>query len=169
MTVAKKNKVKGLLREAEKCLILGENPDAETISRQIIELEPNNSEAHYFLGEALCKQGKFQESVDTLKKANKLLPNHPRITHLLGWAIFMNGDVELGKKLIKQALERIPDDIQILCDLAVLETRQGNGDLAKEYALRAFKIDAIHPLVQEVFKTVVHFYKKRTKLTTKIN
>lgn len=37
----------------------------------------------------------------------------------------MNGDTELGRKLIKQALERIPDDIQILCDLAVLETRQG--------------------------------------------
>ena len=167
--MTKKDKVKKLLIEAERCLILGENPNAEIISRQIVELNPNNSEAYYFLGEALCKQGKFQESVDTLKKANKLLPNHPRIVHLLGWAIFMNGDVELGRKLIKQALENIPDDIQILCDLAVLETRQGNGDLAKEYVLRAFEIDAIHPLVQEVFKTVVHFDKERTRLTRKIN
>jgi len=164
-----KDKVKKLLIEAEKHLILGENHNAETISRQIIELEPNNSEAHYFLGEALCKQGKFQESVDSLRQADKLLPDHPRITHLLGWAIFMNGDVELGRKLIKQALERIPDDIQILCDLAVLETRQGNGDLAKEYALRAFEIDAIHPLVQEVFKIVVHLDKERTRLIRKIN
>lgn len=165
----KKDKVKKLLIDAEKCLILGENPDAETISRQIIELEPNNSEAHYFLGEALCKQGKFQESVDTLEKADKLLPNHPRIIHLLGWAIFMNGDVELGRTLIKQALTKLPDDIQILCDLAVLETRQGNGDLAKEYALRAFEIDAVHPLVQEVFKAVVYFDKERTRLTKNIN
>lgn len=44
-----------------------------------------------------------------------------------------------------------------------------NGDLAKEYALRAFEIDAVHPLVQEVFKTVVHFDKDRTRLTRKIN
>lgn len=167
--MAKKDKVKRLLREAEKCLILGENYNAEIISRQIIELKPNNSEAHYFLGEALCKQEKFQESVDVLRQADQLLPDHPRITHLLGWAIFMNGDVELGRKLIKQALERIPDDIQILCDLAVLETRQGNGDLAKEYALRAFEIDAIHPLVQEVFKTVLRFDKERTRLIRKIN
>lgn len=167
--MAKKDSVKKLLVEAEKCLILGENHDAEIISREIIELEPNNSEAYYFLGEALCKQGKIQESVDTLKKADKLLPNHPRITHLLGWAIFMNGDVELGRRLIKQALEKIPNDVQILCDLAVLETRQGNGDLAKEYALKAFEIDAIHPLVQEVFKTVVHFDKERARLTKRIN
>lgn len=165
----KKDKVKKLLVEAERRLILGENPDAEIISRQIIKLDPNNSEAYYFLGEALCKQGKFQESVDILKKADKLLPNHPRIIHLLGWAIFMNGDVELGRTLIKHALTKLPDDIQILCDLAVLETRQGNGDLAKEYALRAFEIDAVHPLVQEVFKTVVHFDKERARLTKRIN
>jgi len=164
-----KDKVKKLLIDAEKCLILGENPDAEIISRQIIKLDPNSSEAYYFLGEALCKQGEFQKSVNILRKADKLLPNHPRIVHLLGWAIFMSGDVELGRKLIKQALERIPDDIQFLCDLAVLETRQGNGDLAKEYALRAFEIDAVHPLVQEVFKTVVHFDKERSRLTKRIN
>ena len=169
MAVAKKDKIKRLLQEAEKCLILGENSNAETISRQVIGSEPNNSEAYYFLSEALCKQGKFQESVDSLKQADKLLPDHPRITHLLGWAIFMNGDVELGRNLIKQALEKLPRDIQILCDLAVLETRQGNGDKAKEYALKAFEIDPIHPLVQEVFKTVVHFYKERTRLTRRIN
>lgn len=44
-----------------------------------------------------------------------------------------------------------------------------NGDLAKEYALKAFEIDAIHPLVQEVFKTVVHFDRERTRLTRRIN
>ncbi|MBI4035704.1 tetratricopeptide repeat protein [Candidatus Daviesbacteria bacterium] len=167
--MTKKDKVKKLLIDAEKCLILGENSDAETISRQIIELAPNNSAAYYFLGEALCKQEKFQESMDILRKADKLLPNHPRITHLLGWAIFMNGDVELGRTLIKRALTKLPEDIQILCDLAVLETRQGNGDLAKEYALKAFEIDATHPLVQEVFKTVVHFDKERSRLTKWIN
>lgn len=164
-----KEKVKKLLQTAEKNLILRENLKAEIISRQVIKIDHNNSEAYYFLGEALCKQGKFQESVDSLKKADKLLPNHPRITHLLGWAVFMNGDIELGRRLINQALEVIPDDVQILCDLAVLETRQGNGEIAKGYILRAYAIDPIHPLVQEVFKTVVHFDKERTRLTKNIN
>lgn len=164
-----KEKVKKLLQTAEKNLILGENLNAETISRQVIKIDPNSSEAYYFLGEALCKQGKFQESVNSLKQADKLLPNHPRIIHLLGWAIFMNGDVDLGRNLIKQALERIPEDVQILCDLAVLETRQGNSEIAKGYILKAYAIDPIHPLVQEVFKTVVHFDKERTSLTKNIN
>lgn len=164
-----KEKVKELLQIAEKNLILGENLNAEIISKQVIKIDPNNAEAYYFLGEALCKQGKFQESVDSLNKADRLLPNHPRIIHLLGWAVFMNGDVDLGRRLISQALEVIPKDVQILCDLAVLETRQGNGEIAKEYILRAYAIDPIHPLIQEVFKTVVFFDKERKRLTKSIN
>ena len=161
--------MKKLLQAAEQCLILGDNLNAEIISRQVIEVNPDNPEAYYFLGEALCKQEKFQESVNSLKRANKLLPDHPRIIHLLGWVIFMNGDASLGRKLIKQALEKIPQDAQILCDLAVLETRQGNGKKAKEYALKAYEVNPNNPETQEVFMKVVSFDKERTRLFRKAN
>lgn len=165
----KGEQVRKSLQRAEKCLVLGENPHAEMIARQVIKIDPANPEAYYFLGEALCKQGKFRESLDCLTQANKLLPTNPRIIHLLGWVIFMNGDGDLGRKLMKKALERIPDDVQILCDLAVLETGQENGEKAKEYATRAFEIDPSNPLVQEVFQAVISFDKARKKLGKHLN
>lgn len=167
--MAKKASIKQLLQRAEKCLVRGENKDAEMIARHVIPMDPANSEAYYFLGEALCKQGKFRESLDCLTQANKLLPNNPRIIHLLGWVIFMNGDGELGRKLMKKALEQIPDDVQILCDLAVLETGQENGEKAKEYATRAYEIDPGNPLTQEVFRAVTSFYTARKRLNKKLN
>lgn len=118
---------------------------------------------------ALCKQRKFPQSLDALTKANKLLPQHPRIIHLLGWAVFMNGDADRGRKLMKQALKTIPLDVQMLCDLAILEIQQGNGKEAKEYAVKANEIDPSNHLAQEVFMKVVAFDKERARLIRNTN
>lgn len=164
-----KEKIKRLLHKAEQCLIIGDNLTVEVLSREVIKLDPQNAESYYFLGEALCKQGKFDESIGSLQKARKLLPGNARIIHLLGWAIFMNGDVDLGRVYIEQALKVLPKDVQILSDLAVLEMGQGNMDKAKQYISKALDIDPNNPLSQDVLQKVLFFNKAKKRLERRTN
>lgn len=122
--------------------------------KKILTLDDTNPEVYYFLGEALCKQEHFSESVKMLQKADTLLPNHPRILHLLGWATFLNGDPASGRKLLLLSLKKLPTEISTLCDLAVLENEDGNGEKAKELAQRALSIDPTNSMAQEVFQVV---------------
>lgn len=120
--MANREEIKRLLHQAEQCLIVGDNLTAELLSREVIKLDHKNAESYYFLGEALCKQRRFAESVHSLQRARKLLSGNARVIHLLGWAIFMSGDVDLGRVYIEQALKVLPKDVQILSDLAVLKS-----------------------------------------------
>lgn len=150
-------KIKTLLLQAEKALILNQYSHAKKILLSVIELDDKNPEAYYLLGEVYCKTNWFKESVQCLEKANRLLPNNPRIFHLLGWAVFMNGDTKQGRQLLLKALKTLSEDISILCDLAVLENQQFNYEMAEKYALCALEIDPNHPQAQEVFQATQMF------------
>lgn len=160
------NKVKELLLLAEKSIILGEYIKAKKLLSQVLTLAPENPEYYYLIGEVYCKQNKFEKSVTNLEVANRLLPNNPRVLHLLGWATFMNGDSSEGKRLLLLALNMLPEDISILCDLAVLEIQQTNIEKAEKYSLQAIELDSSHPQAREVFQAVQGF-KKLQNLATK--
>lgn len=158
-----------LLKTAEKFIVLDRYVDAEAILLKAMQIDSSNPECHYLLGEALCKQGRFRESVKSLKKADLFLPNHPKIWHLLGWATFMNGDSQSGRKLLKSSLKQLPSDVSILCDLAVLENQEANSEEAMNYALKAIELEPENPMAQEVFQVVTTVSKIRSELTKKIN
>lgn len=125
MSQKRDNQTKRLLISAEKLLYLNKFNQAEKLLDKVMKLDEFNAECNYFLGEVYCKQRKFNDSIVLLKRANRLSPKNARIIHLLGWATFMIGDVEAGRTLILKALEILSGDVQILCDLAVLENQQG--------------------------------------------
>lgn len=169
MSSTKESQIKHLLISAEKLLYLNKYDQAEKLLDKVMKLDEINAECHYFLGEVYCKQRKFNDSIIMLKKADRLFPNNARIIHLLGWATFMSGDVKLGGRLILQALASLPKDVQILCDLAVIENQQGNIDEARKYVLMALEIDPKNSLAQEVFQTVEAFRKLRSEARTRNN
>lgn len=153
----KKTNTEILVKKAEQYIIFDKLNEAEELLRTAIKQDDSNSEAHYLLGEALCKQGLFQESVAELETANKLLPNNARIHQLLGWAIHMNGDSEKGKILLLKSLEELPDDISILCDLAVLEIKEQNFEKAERYAAEAIKKEPDNSMAEDVFQNTIRF------------
>ena len=163
-----KNKVEQLVREAEKLIEIEDYQNAEILLNQVLEENPNNAEGHYLLGETLCKKENFSSAVDHLRKALLLLPEHPRILHLLGWVTFMNGDPDSGRKFMLLSLEKLPE-VQTYCDLAVLENGQGNFEKAMEYALKAREIEPDSQMVQEVIEAIRYFKMLREQLTDKMN
>ena len=146
-----------LVKKAEQYIIFDKCEEAEVLLRKAIKQDNLNPEAHYLLGEALCKQGLFQEAVSELEKADELLPKNARIHQMHGWVIHMNGESEKGRILLLKALEELPDDVSILCDLAVLEIKEENFEKAEKYATEAIKIDPENLQARDVFQNTVRF------------
>ena len=164
-----KTDVKKLIKQADKCLELARWEEAEKILNQVIKLDLKNPEAYYLLGEALCKQERFIESINILSKADKLLPNNPRILHLFGWTHFMNGNSNVGRKLMEKAHYIFPEDIQILCDLAVLENKEENYNQALIYINEALKIDPMNEMAKEVLQVTLYLKESNSKQRNKSN
>jgi|SRR3990172_3749237 len=165
--MTKKLNTEILVKKAEQCIIFDKFTDAEKLLRKAIKQEYLNPEAHYLLGEALCKQELFEESITELEKADALLPDNPKISQLLGWAIYMNGNPKKGRGLLIKALKQIPGDVSILCDLAVLENQQEDDEKAEEYAVEAIKKDPNNPMAQDVLQNIMRFSKLRKLIKEK--
>lgn len=143
-----------LVRRAEELIEREKYPAAEVLLMDALAQDPTNPEAYYLLGEALCKQSRFAESVAALVKADLLLPEHYRIHHLLGWALFMNKEVNKGREYLLKAFAKDSTDIRLLCDLAVVEMNTRDFAAAQKYALSALDIAPHDDLVLEVNSVV---------------
>lgn len=139
-----------LVRKAEELLISDQYIKAKNLLLEALEKDPNNPEAYYLLGDALCKLHRFKDAIIVLQKADRLLPKHPRIYHILGWAIFMNGDIPAGRAFMEVILNTEPNNAELLADLAVLEMKAGNFNKSQEYIARAKKIAPNDETVLEV-------------------
>lgn len=151
-------------------LILTE--DYDQAERQLAELfvtDYQNPEVHYLMGEVLCKKRIFKQSIKELEIANTLLPHNPRILHLWGWAVFMSGDDDNGKELMKMALKKLPNDADILRDLAAAEIRGLNFRRAIKYIKKALKLDPDDPLSQEVYLMASKYGRVWDKYKNRIN
>jgi len=139
-----------LVRKAEELIISGQFIEAQDLLVGALERNPNDPEVYYLLGDVLCKLQRFKDAITVLQKADRLYPKHPSIYHLLGWAIFMNGDVSAGRTFMEIALKAEPDNIQILTDLAVLEMKAGNFDKTQDYIMKGKKISPDDKMLAEV-------------------
>lgn len=142
--------IQDLIDKANKLMEQNQFDEAEPLLLVAIKRDNKHPEAHFLLGEVYCKQQRFDESVTILEKSNRLLPGNPQVIHLLGWALFMNKDIEGGRAHMQQALTVLPNDIRHLCDIAVLEMHAQNYIQAKTYAQKALHIAPDDEMVQEV-------------------
>lgn len=139
-----------LVQKAEQLVISGQFTKAQDLLMEALGKDPNNPEAYYLLGDVLCKLKRFKDAITVLQKADNLFPKHPRIYHLLGWAIFMDGDIPAGRAFMEVALKVMPDEIQLFTDLAVLEMRAGNFEKAQDYITRGKKLAPTDEILAEV-------------------
>ncbi len=141
--------------------------EAEPLLLVAIKHNVKNPEAYYLLGEVYCKQQRFKESIDILRHADTLLPNHPEILHLLGWALFMSGNIVDGRSFMTITLKSNPNDIRLLCDLTVLEMQAQDYLKAREYARTAMNLAPNDEMVQEVNTVLDHMYQLKKSLPNK--
>ncbi len=78
--------------------------------RAIIKREPDNAMALNALGYTLSdRTTRYAEAKALIQQAYELNPDDPAVLDSLGWVNFRLGDLDEAERLLRQALERFPD------------------------------------------------------------
>lgn len=101
------------------CLYLDTSraPKAEVLYRELL-LEHEEPSLYANVGLACYKQGKFQEACDAYASALRLEPRNPHRLSDLGRSLMAARRFEEAAHLLKQVLERLPMDIELMHLLA---------------------------------------------------
>ena len=87
----------------------GNFSEAESIFRQVINIDPNNAYAYNNLGNALYKQGKLEQAISSFRKVIELNPNLALAYNGLGNALEKQGNSEQAITNYQQAVELDPN------------------------------------------------------------
>lgn len=121
---------------------------AEEHLKAAIKLNPQEAGYLQELGALYNYQARFEEAAVQLEQSLGLRPGHPETTHLLGWALFMSGDLKRGQKILELALELDESNVGTLNDLAVCLMEQGKIKEAKNMVEKALELDPHNELLR---------------------
>ena len=87
--------------------------EAEEYLDKAIALLPNDAAVVDSLGWLYYRQGRYQEAIETLRRAHKILPDAEIAAHL-GEVLWVSGDQDSATKVWEEALRLAPDDDLLL-------------------------------------------------------
>lgn len=91
---------------------------------------PDSAEAHMLLGRARMMQSRWEEAIADFSRALDLRPNDVEAHRGRAQAAFNTGDYALCEEYLRPALERAPEDPEVLLLLANLQDKQGRSEEA---------------------------------------
>jgi serine/threonine protein kinase/Tfp pilus assembly protein PilF len=112
--------------------------DAISKARQIIELDYNNPQGHFQLGNALLEIGDAEKALIEIQQAQKLMPGSALPQYLMCFALVATNRRQEAEDLLKQILETRAADYFKSYFLAMGYLALGNHDAAFEYLKHAF-------------------------------
>lgn len=116
-------------------------PAAETSCRQILQQQPDCSEAWHLLGLIAHQQGRPVDACQQIARALALRPNDPNCLNNLGLALRACGKPCEAEKCFTHAIELNPEYAEALTNLSFLLSQMGRRDAAVEPAKRAIQIN----------------------------
>jgi tetratricopeptide (TPR) repeat protein len=118
---------------------------AEHHLRRHIELDPNEPNAHNFLGYAFVEHNmNLEEALALIQKAVELQPENGAFRDSLGWAYFKLGNLERAIDELEKAAELIPNDSEIREHLGEVYLKKG-GDFIEKAIVEWEKALEIRP------------------------
>ena len=96
--------IRNKIEKADSLIHEGKSSLAVSILKEAIEVLPDEPYLHYLLGVARMKCGRFFLAKRALEKANNLLPQNSKNLRSLGWAKVMLGELEEGRKDLREAI-----------------------------------------------------------------
>ncbi|HEY6609878.1 MAG TPA: tetratricopeptide repeat protein, partial [Pseudomonas sp.] len=120
--------------------------------RFIIEREPDNAMALNALGYTLAdRTTRYDEAHELITRAYELNPDDPAILDSLGWVNYRMGNLPEAEKLLRQALERMPDH-EVAAHLGEVLWASGQQDAARKVWRQALADTPDSSVLQETLK-----------------
>ncbi|MFH1075078.1 MAG: tetratricopeptide repeat protein, partial [Candidatus Firestonebacteria bacterium] len=147
---------------------------AIAVCNRILQKEPKNPDAYFYLGNIYYKQDKPDEAIDMFNKVIELDPKADTTYFNLGLAYGKKGDFELAEKNYKKAAEVNPEYTSPIFALGLLFQIQGKPEKAVEeykkllalsdYDARAYKNIGLAYGQMKKYKEAVENLKKAVEL-----
>ena len=122
-------------------LAQGEHDSGIAAYRHGIGMSPLNPNRYKKAGEALFAQAKYHDVVDILKSALSKKVHFKEIYDFLSQACYNLKDYERSAKYIRRAVEKEPDNITYLNQLALSLKECGELEEAKKFYNKVIKLD----------------------------
>jgi len=111
--------------------------------REATRLQPENAQAHAYLGLALDQLG--SDGLDEIVRAGELNPTDPMPAIFLGLHWLHAGDAGRARQELERALRLDPSSLPLLAELSRVQALLGDVRGAKENLLEATRIDPSDP------------------------
>ena len=115
--------LQGLVYRANRLLEAGSLEEAETLYRQILELDPEHYTALANLGNVLGRQDRTEEALSLLRRAVTVDPNHPHAHYGLALVFLSRGQMSMAEAELETVLSLDPNDANAAGLLGRLEAR----------------------------------------------
>ena len=122
---------------------LGREADAELLLRQTISIDPRAAAPRHSLGLALVRAKRYDEALESFKKAVELDPGQARYAYVYAVALKSRGHPVEARTVLEQALQTNPSDVQLLTALlqGALKARDVRQALPYAERLRVLQPD----------------------------
>ena len=115
--------------------------DAADVLRAGLQAVPESAALHHSLGLVLSRQGQSQQALTELRRAMQLAPVEPRYAYVYGVALHDLQSAAAGIALLKSALQRFPNDRDLLLGLAAYARDEGDMAAVDRYLARLRSIE----------------------------
>ncbi len=115
---------------------------------EAIRLDPNEREAHFWLGMLLFLMGRFDEAVAAQQAARSLDPHSPNVASHLGLSLCCSGRQEEGEHILREAIAQHPRYFDLTNFLAIALTHAGRFAEAAKWMERTCELTGHHPVFE---------------------
>ncbi|AHY45490.1 TPR repeat [Rubrobacter radiotolerans] len=149
-----RDEVRHLQTLAEARLACGDEAGAEETFREVLDLDPENPDAHLELGLLCDRRGESAKAEEHFMESLKSDPSNPRALYSYASIYYASGDLETAEEILVRAVSSDASYSPALSALASIRARRGEYAASLDYLERA--IEAGERDVEH-FKAAVEF------------
>jgi len=122
--------------------ILGKDyPKAIGVYERLLARKPKMwlaaNDLAFLLAETASSGRQLDKALDWASKAYAESPKEPTVQDTLGWIYYKKGDIKKAYQWISPAAAKAPDNPSVTYHMAVVLSRMGRRDLAKQYLAKS--------------------------------